>query len=122
MHVRAGCDSVLHTSSNHVFWQIRLQILANNIYMYQITRHCQQVYNELDRNISYNSQEQLLSGTRPIRSSFFGGKRQVIKVCANSIFYSSGPVFVDFARRLYSFKTRELIVLKTRFFTVGRKI
>lgn len=48
---------------NHVFWQIRLQILANNIYMYQITRHCQQVYNELDRNISHNSQEQLLSGT-----------------------------------------------------------
>lgn len=69
MHVRAGCDSVLHTSSNHVFWQIRLQILANNIYMYQITRHCQQVCNELDRNISHNSQEQLLSGTRAIRSS-----------------------------------------------------
>lgn len=55
--------------------------------MYQITRHCQQVYNELDRNISYNSQEQLLSGTRPIRSSFFGGKRQVIKVCANSVYF-----------------------------------
>jgi len=68
-HVCAGCDSVLHTSSNHVFWQIRLQILANNIYMYQITRHCQQVYNELDRNISHNSQEKLLSGTRPIRGS-----------------------------------------------------
>ena len=87
MHVCAGCDSVLHTSSNHVFWQIRLQILANNIYMYPITRHCQQVYNELDQNISYNSQEQLLSGTRPIRSSFFGGKRQVIKVWANCVYF-----------------------------------
>ena len=37
--------------------------------MYQITRHCQQVYNEPDRNISHNSQEELLSGTQPIRNS-----------------------------------------------------